>query len=123
MRLQEKDPARKVLVVDDDADWRGFLRTSLEELGYETHEASDGPGALELLKRERFGVVLLDLLMPGMSGEDVVARLPAGAPRVVFLTGAPVQDVGPALASGAHYYLPKGANREQLELMLHSLEQ
>ena len=41
-RLATDDGARKVLVVDDDADWREFLRLSLEDLGYETTEASDG---------------------------------------------------------------------------------
>lgn len=122
LNARHSGPSRRVLVVDDDADWREFLKLSLEELGYEAHEASDGPEALEALSRQRYGVILLDLNMPGMRGEDVVAALPAGHPRIVFLTGAPVQDVGPALASGAHYYLPKGASREQLSLLLQSLE-
>jgi CheY-like chemotaxis protein len=116
------EPVGRVLVVDDDADWREFLKLALEDLGYETREACDGEQALERLEDEDFEVVLLDLNMPGMGGEDVVARLPSDAPRIVFLTSAPVQDVVPALSSGAHYYLPKGASREQLELLLQSLQ-
>ncbi|WP_375758011.1 response regulator [Corallococcus exercitus] len=123
-RLAVDDGARKVLVVDDDADWREFLRVSLEDLGYETTEAADGQEALDSLRRgERFGVMLLDLNMPGMSGLEVVEKLPRASnnPRIVFLTSAAAQDVGSALMSGPHYYLPKGASRDQLSLLLQSL--
>ena len=122
-RLATDDGTRKVLVVDDDADWREFLRLSLEDLGYETFEAADGQEALDTLKRgDRYGVMLLDLNMPGMSGLEVVERLPRGHhPRIVFLTSAAAQDVGNALLSGPHYYLPKGASRDQLSLLLQSL--
>ena len=114
---------RRVLVVDDDADWREYLRLSLEDLGYETVEAADGEAALHTLKQERCGVMLLDLNMPGMSGFEVVERLPShGAPRIVFLTSAPAHEVGSALLSGPHYYLPKGASREELSLILQSLD-
>jgi CheY-like chemotaxis protein len=117
------DGVRKVLVVDDDADWREFLRLCLEDLGYEAIEAADGQEALDSLSRERYGVVLLDLNMPGMSGLEVAERMPRNTkPRVVFLTAASASDVGSALMSGPHYYLPKGASRDQLSLLLQSLE-
>jgi CheY-like chemotaxis protein len=117
------DDARKVLVVDDDADWREYLRLSLEDLGYEAVEAADGQEALDSLSHERYGVMLLDLNMPGMSGLEVVERMQRNPkPRIVFLTAAAAQDVGSALASGPHYYLPKGASRDQLSLLLQSLE-
>jgi CheY-like chemotaxis protein len=114
--------ARRVLVVDDDADWREYLRLSLEDLGYETVEAANGEAALFTLTQERCGVMLLDLNMPGMSGTEVVERLPRDAPRIVFLTSAPAHEVGSALLSGPHYYLPKGASREELSLILQSLD-
>ena len=117
------DEGRKVLVVDDDADWREFLRLSLEDLGYEAIEAADGREALDSLARERYKIMLLDLNMPGMSGLEVVERMPRNTtPRIVFLTSAAAQDVGSALRSGPHYYLPKGASRDQLSLLLQSLD-
>jgi two-component system, chemotaxis family, chemotaxis protein CheY len=117
------DGVRKVLVVDDDADWREFLRLCLEDLGYEAIEAADGQEALNSLSRERYRVVLLDLNMPGMSGLEVVERMPRNTkPHIVFLTSAAAQDVGSALMSGPHYYLPKGASRDQLSLLLQSLD-
>lgn len=116
------DDAHRVLVVDDDADWREFLKVCLEDLGYEAIEASDGQEALDSLAREQYGVMLLDLNMPGMSGLEVVERMPRNTrPRIVFLTSAAAQDVGNALLSGPHYYLPKGASRDQLSLLLQSL--
>ena len=117
-----QDGVHRVLVVDDDADWRDFLTTCLEDLGYEARVASNGQEALDALRRgPRCGAVLLDLHMPGMSGEEVAARLPPDPPHVVFLTSAPVQEVGAALRTGPHYYLPKGASRDELSLLLQSL--
>jgi len=121
--LSKKPPVpHRILVVDDDADWRQFLTLSLHELGYDTVEAKDGMGALEALAHDaRFAAILLDLNMPGLRGEEVAERLPDGHPKVVFLTAAAAQDVGHALRKGPHYYLPKGANRQQLSLLLESL--
>lgn len=122
-RQAADDNSHRVLVVDDDSDWREFLKLCLEDLGYEAVEAADGQEALASLSRgERYDVVLLDLHMPGMSGLDVVRKMPRGAePRIVFLTSAATQDVGNALRTGPHYYLPKGASRDQLSLLLQSL--
>lgn len=118
-----EDGSHRVLVVDDDADWREFLKLCLEDLGYEATEAADGQEALASLSRgDRYGVVLLDLNMPGMSGEDVIRELRGEGPQVVFLTNAGANELHRALRQGAYYYLPKGATREELSLMLHSLE-
>jgi CheY-like chemotaxis protein len=114
---------KKILVVDDDADWRQFMRFCLDDLGYHTIEASNGKEALEALSKEPCSVMLLDMRMPEMSGEEVLRQLPEeDAPRVVCLTNAPAHEVSGALRSGPHYYLPKGASREQLALLLQSLD-
>jgi CheY-like chemotaxis protein len=114
---------RKVLVVDDDPDWREFVITALQDLGYEALEAADGPSALECLSREMCSIVLLDLNMPGMGGEEVAQRMnKSGQTRVVFVTSATPKDAGSALAAGPHYYLPKDASLNQLSLLLQSLD-
>jgi CheY-like chemotaxis protein len=111
------------LVVDDDPDWRGYVREALRDLGYDSAEACDGDEALAALGREHFDVVLLDLYMPGMSGEEVATRLPEDDDRkVVFVTSANAQDVSSALGSGGHYYLPKGATLSELSLLLSALD-
>ncbi len=111
----------KVLVVDDDAEWRQFLHCCLDELGYTTVEASNGTEALECLARDPPSVMLLDIRMPGMSGEDVLRQLPENPPRIVLVTAASAEEAGSALRTGPHYYLPKGATREELALLLESL--
>jgi CheY-like chemotaxis protein len=116
------DSAHKILIVDDDPDWREYMRFCLDDLGYHSIEAASGSEALETLRREPCTVMLLDMRMPEMSGEEVIKRLPEDdAPRVVCLTNASAQEVGSALRRGPHYYLPKGASREQLALLLQSL--
>lgn len=115
------DPSHRVLLVDDDPDWREYLRLSLVELGYRVDEAEDGRQALRALDRIRYDVVVLDHYMPGMSGEEVARHLPTPAPKVVMLTNAGAEEVSSALGRGAVYYLPKSASQGELQLLLRSL--
>jgi two-component system cell cycle response regulator len=104
-------PAR-VLVVDDSALIRAILVSELEENGHAVREAEDGEQALFLCDEELPDVVLLDVMMPGMSGLEVLDRLHADpATRhvpVVCLTGrTDVEDIVEAMDRGAHDYLRK----------------
>jgi PAS domain S-box-containing protein len=67
--------ARRVLVVDDDPDLRQRLRGLLEKEGLEVDEACDGHAALARLDKQWPGLILLDLLMPGMDGFEFLAQL------------------------------------------------
>ena len=66
---------RRVLVVDDDADLRRRLRGLLEQGGLEVVEAGDGRAALARLDEQWPGLILLDLLMPGMDGFEFLTEL------------------------------------------------
>jgi CheY-like chemotaxis protein len=112
---------RRILVVDDDPDWREFLGVALEELGYDVCGVSDGAQALSRLSEGSFVAVLLDLNMPGMSGHEVARRLPPDAPAVIFVTSSTADQASAALADGPHYYLPKGAGPSELSLLLSAL--
>ena len=65
----------KILIVDDSALSRRTLRRILESAGYEAVEADDGMTALEMYFLEKPGLVLLDLVMKGMYGLDVLVKL------------------------------------------------
>jgi two-component system, chemotaxis family, chemotaxis protein CheY len=65
----------KILIVDDSALSRRTLRRILETAGYEVLEADDGMAALEMYFLEKPGLVLLDLVMKGMYGLDVLVKL------------------------------------------------
>lgn len=85
----------RLLIADDDADYRAWLSHHLEQAGYEVMTAADGLEALSQVQVERPDLVLLDALMPRMDGFDVLARLksdPATAAiPVVMFTGMPAE--------------------------------
>ena len=70
---------QKVLVVDDEEYVRGILRTMLEDLGYESIEASDGDEGLRLFEhaRNNFVACIIDLTMPGMAGLELLELIRA----------------------------------------------
>ena len=111
----------RVLIVDDDAAWRELIRLNLENLGYEVIEADNGRQALDTIRLSSLDLVLLDVTMPGMSGIEVVRKLPPDAPPVVLLTCKSAEEVGPTLYEGARYYLPKEAASSSLYLLVQSL--
>jgi len=78
-----------VLVIDDDPDVRGFIVTSLEEQGYRVREAGDGQQGLAALEREIPDLVVLDFIMPGLSGADVARQIRAKRPDqpILFVSG------------------------------------
>jgi putative two-component system response regulator len=84
------DPRRRVLVVDDEPAMRMLCRINLSASGLEVLEAADGEEALRLAAAEPPDLVLLDVMMPGLSGWDVAAALAADPQTrdvpVVFLT-------------------------------------
>jgi DNA-binding response OmpR family regulator len=66
---------KTVLVVDDDRPVRTLCRTSLEEAGFRVLEAADGEQALASVRDERPDLILLDIMMPGISGWEVTSAL------------------------------------------------
>ena len=64
-----------IIIVDDDPNVRGSLRILLEREGHTVMEASDGPEGVKLASENHFDLMLLDYLMPGMTGEDVVREI------------------------------------------------
>ncbi|HEX6742533.1 MAG TPA: PAS domain S-box protein [Sphingomicrobium sp.] len=78
-----------VLVIDDDPDVRAFICATLEDMGYRVREAADGEHGLKEAARERPDLVILDFIMPGLSGAEVANRLLAKRPSqpILFVSG------------------------------------
>ena len=78
-----------VLVIDDDPDVRQFIVTTLEEQGYRVREAADGAHGLKEAAREKPDLVILDFIMPGLSGAEVANRLLAKRhdQAILFVSG------------------------------------
>jgi two-component system phosphate regulon response regulator PhoB len=68
-------PGERILVVDDEKDIVALVGYHLMKAGYRVSQASTGPEAVAMAKRERPALVVLDLMLPGMSGFDVLAKL------------------------------------------------
>ena len=69
--------AKKILIVDDEKDIATSVKTLVDNLGYLGTIANDGKSALDILKKDRFDLVLLDILMPKMSGREVLEKIRA----------------------------------------------
>ena len=106
----------RVLVVEDDAAIRGAIRTTLEEDGLDIVETSDGFEALAECRRQAPGVVILDLGLPKMSGQEFVAAYRSlgmkRAPIVVVSARSDGREVARDL--GAAAFLPKPFSLDQL---------
>ncbi|PIU40873.1 MAG: two-component system response regulator [Candidatus Omnitrophica bacterium CG07_land_8_20_14_0_80_42_15] len=66
---------KKILVVDDEPDFVEMIKLRLESSGYDVITASDGKGALEKIKDEKPDAVLLDIMMPGLNGLQVLKKI------------------------------------------------
>jgi signal transduction histidine kinase/CheY-like chemotaxis protein len=105
-----------ILVVDDEKKVRNFLRYYMEEEGFEVYEAENGSIALELARRKKPRVILLDTVMPGMDGYDVMEALNENEATkhipVIVLSGSENSKV--AMELGAVSYLVKPLERKTL---------
>jgi class 3 adenylate cyclase len=105
----------RILVADDDPGHRDLLARRLQQQGYTVTEAVDGPGALRRLRAQEFDLVLLDLLMPGLSGDQVLAELKAdpalrNLPVIMLSALDELDSVVRCILMGAEDYLAKPLN-------------
>ncbi|MGQ9370518.1 response regulator transcription factor [Azospirillum sp. ST 5-10] len=118
----------RILVVDDMPAVTALLRVALEDCGHDVAEAGDGAACLALMERERFDLVVLDMMMPGLDGIETVKRLRAAGhdTPVVAMSGG-TEDF-PAAASlkmsemhGADRLLFKPFDNEELIAIIDTL--
>jgi DNA-binding response OmpR family regulator len=116
----------RVLIIDDEAPIRLLCRVNLEAEKIDVLEAEDGPTGLEVAKRERPDVILLDVLMPGLDGWRVAEQL-IDDPRtseipIIFLTArAEFRDRARGLDIGGVDYVTKPFNPVELADLVRGL--
>lgn len=95
-----------ILVVEDDADINRLLCTILEGAGYTCRSAFSGSEAMLWAEKYDYDLVLLDLMLPGLTGEEFIARIRAGKtmPIIVLSAKVAVEDRINALGLGADDY-------------------
>ena len=100
----------RVLVVEDDPRVRVLVHRALEEQGYAVTDAADGPRAIEAVDAQAFDVIVLDVMLPGFDGLEVVRRLrrAENATPVLLLTARDAEaEIVAGLDAGADDYLTK----------------
>jgi two-component system phosphate regulon response regulator OmpR len=114
----------KILVVDDDQRLRELLNRYLGEQGFNVRTADAAPAMDRLISRERFDLIVLDLMMPGEDGLSICRRLRAADPgqAVIMLTAKGDEiDRIVGLEMGADDYLPKPFNPRELVARIHAV--
>jgi len=97
--------AKRILVTEDDPSIRKLLETILRRASYDVDTATNGHDAIEKAKKTEYDVIVLDLMMPIMSGVEVLARLAIRTPKprfVVIMSAQPLDDI--ARANGANVF-------------------
>ena len=109
----------RVLVVDDDADITTLVEFRLELAGFEVSTEIDGEAALQAIKDDQPELVILDWMMPRMSGLDVCAAMRADAelqqiPVILLTAKAQEEDIQRGFAAGADDYIVKPFSPREL---------
>ena len=107
---------KKILIMEDDIKIRRILELELEHEGYKVCEARDGVEGLELFKKEYFDLILLDLMMPKMSGEEVCKKIreTSQIPIIVLTAKEQLLSKVNLLDMGADDYITKPFEIEEL---------
>ena len=110
-----------ILVVDDERIIREGAERILAKEGWKTTIAENGERGLELIKNDEFQILLLDLMMPGISGMEVLKTVRETHPNllVVVITGyATIENAVSAMKSGAYDFIPKPFTPDQLRIVV-----
>ena len=107
----------KILVVDDEPNIVELLKYNLENSGYETKEAYDGEEALNMVAKERFDLIILDLMLPKIDGIEVCRRLKredSHIPIIMLTAKSSESDKVLGLNIGADDYITKPFSIKEL---------
>ena len=113
-----------ILVVEDEARVAEFIQSGLKSEGWTVTVAADGESGLELVEHEHFDVVVLDLMLPGISGHDVCRRMRARkdlTPVLMLSALSRVDDLVAGLRLGADDYLGKPFDFDELLARIEAL--
>jgi len=111
----------RLLIVDDEVRFLKTLASRLELRDFEVSTADNGKRALELAQLQTFDLAILDLKMPGLSGEEVLAILKRDHPfiEVIILTGhGSISSAVQCTQAGSYRYLAKPCETDELLLVL-----
>ena len=104
---------KTILIVEDNTDVHNLLKEVLEKEKYKVLDSYSGTEALMVLEKEKVDLILLDLMLPGLNGEDIIKKV-KDIPIIVISAKISPEDKVKALLSGANDYLTKPFSTEEL---------
>jgi two-component system, NtrC family, response regulator AtoC len=116
--MLDNDSANQVLIVDDEVVVRTGISRALRSVGLNVSTAADGQQAVELMAKQNFGIVLLDIKLPDMDGKEVLKLIHRNYPQttVIMITGYPsIDGAVECMKLGAMDYLVKPFRMDDLE--------
>jgi len=107
---------QKILLIEDEPNIARFVELELSHEGYEVHKAADGREGLRLAEEGKFDLVLLDIMLPGLNGLEVLRRLrrESQVPVIMLTARDAVMDKVTGLDMGADDYITKPFSIEEL---------
>jgi DNA-binding response OmpR family regulator len=121
---------KRILVIDDNADIRNLIQFIFEKAGISVSQGSDGENGLAQLKSEKPDLVLLDSMMPGISGLDVLKTIREDSdpnlnqvPVVMLTANSATEDMKTAFELGASSYIVKPFKNNQIVAEIDSILQ
>lgn len=119
----DEKPDKLIFLVDDDAKLRKLLVKFLKEYGFALREFPDGSGLTGAIAQEQPDAVILDIMLPGESGLEILRRirLESAVPVVMLTAKGEDEDRILGLELGADDYLPKPFNPRELQARLHAI--
>lgn len=114
----------RILIIDDDVELCELLRDYLSAEGFSVEAVHDGEAGAERLRGNAYGLVVLDVMLPKMSGFEVLRRIRSGSEVPVLMLTARGEDVDRivGLEMGADDYLPKPFNPRELVARLRAIQ-
>ena len=105
--------AKNILVVEDDIDIHNIIKEILQKENYKIFDAYSGTEALMILEKENINLILLDLMLPGLSGEEII-KSEKSIPIIVISAKTAIEDKVNVLLEGANDYITKPFKAEEL---------
>lgn len=117
----DRSPARRVLLIDDDVSLRRVTEYTLQQAGYQVVTAADGAQGLALFREQAPEVVITDIQMPGVDGQQVLQEIKTDSPStlvIVITAFGSVEKAVAAMKAGAFDYITKPFSRDEISLVV-----
>ena len=96
----------RILVVEDDRDISALIQIALKQAGYEVYSAFDGAAGADMVEKERFDLILLDIMLPEIDGYELFSYIREYGIPVIFITArGEIEDKARAFHMGADDYI------------------